>query len=112
MRALYARRRQRFVELRRDDLSEWMMVSENDCRMQLFGQFVQPFDDREIALSYGVNAQPVSANYHCDAPRHGLLLGYARLNERESLATVSALRQTFERLKPSVPALPAPADAK
>jgi DNA-binding transcriptional MocR family regulator len=91
-----------------------MLVSETDSGMQLLGQFVHAFDDRkvaEIALSYGVDAQPVSANYHCDPPRHGLLLGYARLNERESIATISALRQTFERLSPRVPAIPVPARA-
>jgi GntR family transcriptional regulator/MocR family aminotransferase len=83
-----------------------MMVSENDSGMQLFGRFVQPFNDRqvaEVALSYGVDAQPVSANYHSDPPRHGLLLGYARLNDRDSAAAVAALRRTFQDLEPKLP---------
>ena len=42
MRSLYARRQQRFVELCREQLSEWMMVAENDSGMQLFGEFVSP----------------------------------------------------------------------
>ena len=107
MRALYARRQERFVELCRQHLAEWMKVSENDSGMQLFGRFVQPFDDREVAavaLSYGVDAQPVSANYHSDAPQHGLLLGYAGLNDRQSLAAISALRSTFQRLESKIPA--------
>ncbi len=102
MRSLYARRQARFVQLCDEHLSAWMNVTENDAGMQLFGRFVQPFDDRkvaEIALSYGVDAQSVSANYHVDEPQHGLLLGYARLNERESEAAVAALRSTFERLQ-------------
>ncbi len=105
MRALYARRQEHFVGLCRDHLADWMMVSENDSGMQLFGQFLEPFDDREVAavaLSYGVDAQPVSANYHCDRPQHGLLLGYARLNERDCAAAVSALRRTFQTLEPQL----------
>ena len=49
MRALYARRQEHFVGLCRDHLADWMMVSENDSGMQLFGQFLEPFDDREVA---------------------------------------------------------------
>ncbi|MCR4282291.1 MAG: PLP-dependent aminotransferase family protein [Bauldia sp.] len=104
MRALYARRQERFVDLCREHLAEWMTVSENDSGMQLLGRFIRPFDDRrvaEMALSYGVDAQPVSANYVCDDPQHGLLLGYARLNDRESRAAIMALRKAFQTLEPA-----------
>ena len=109
MRALYSRRQERFVELCRQHLSEWIRVSQNDSGMQLFGRFVRPFDDREVAamaLSFGVDVQPVSANYHSDPPQHGLLLGYAGLNDRQSLAVISALRTTFQKMELKTPTAP------
>jgi GntR family transcriptional regulator / MocR family aminotransferase len=101
MRLLYASRQQQFIALCRAHLSDWMTVIENDSGIQLLGRFVQPLDDREVAklaVSFGVSAQPISANYFVDSPLHGLLLGYAGLNERQSVAAMRGLRQTFEAL--------------
>ena len=54
------------------------------------------------ALRHGVDVQPVSINYHHDTPEHGLLLGYAGLNARETLAAIMALRETFQGLEQPV----------
>lgn len=43
--------------------------------------------------------QPVSINYYRDRPRHGLLLGYAALDEAETLKAVTTLRATFEEIE-------------
>ncbi len=105
MRKLYERRQERFVGLCQEHLGRWMSVAANDSGMQLFGRFLMPFDDREVAavaLTYRVDAQPVSANYQCDPPQHGLLLGYAGLNDRQSLAAIGGLRSTFEKLEPAL----------
>jgi GntR family transcriptional regulator/MocR family aminotransferase len=101
MRSLYAHRQHNFVELCREHLADWMTVTETDSGIQLFGKFVQPFDDREVAaaaLALGVDAQPVSVNYYFDTPTHGLLLGYAGLDDDQCLIAVSTLRKSFERL--------------
>ena len=86
-----------------------MKVSPNDSGMQLLGRFILPFDDRAVAamaLSHGVDAQPVSANYQCDPPQHGLLLGYAGLSDRASRAAIAGLRETFKKLEARLPAAP------
>jgi GntR family transcriptional regulator/MocR family aminotransferase len=102
MRRLYARRQQQFVALCRQHLARWMTVAENDSGMQLLGRFVASFDDREVAaeaLRHGIDVQPVSINYHHDDPEHGLLLGFAGLTVRETLAAIVALRETFQVLE-------------
>jgi GntR family transcriptional regulator/MocR family aminotransferase len=42
--------------------------------------------------------QAISINYHSTAPEHGLLLGYAAMDERQILRAVLALRAAFIRL--------------
>jgi len=106
MRRLYARRQECFLDLSRRHLSEWLSVSENDSGMQLFGRFTVPFDDRKIAaaaLRQGVNVQPVSINYYRDPPDHGLLLGYAALDAKETLRAIFALQRAFREIAEEVP---------
>jgi DNA-binding transcriptional MocR family regulator len=43
--------------------------------------------------------QPVSIDYHCDAPEHGLLLGFAAISTAEAEKAVRALRKTFRELE-------------
>ena len=99
MRRLYVRRQTEFVKLCGRDLSAWMDVSENDAGMQILGWLKPPLDDREIAsaaLRFGIDVQPVSINYQCDAPRQGLLLGFAGLDDREMVRAVNGLRSAFQ----------------
>lgn len=99
MRSLYARRQAYLLGLCASQLGEWMEVSASDSGIQLLGRFRKPFDDRQVAQEaalHGIDAQPLSANFHCDEPQRGLLLGYARLAERESHAAVAGLRNLFQ----------------
>jgi GntR family transcriptional regulator/MocR family aminotransferase len=101
MRRLYARRQKLFLELCDRHLSRWLAVAENDAGMQLLGRFVRPFDDQEVAaaaLQRGVDVQPISINYQQHA-QHGLLLGFAGLDERATLAAIAALQNTFRDLE-------------
>jgi GntR family transcriptional regulator/MocR family aminotransferase len=108
MRRLYARRQALFLELSRTHLRHWIGVAENDSGLQLFGHFTRALDDCRIAsaaLHQGVNVQPVSINYHHDKASHGLLLGYAALDEREMIKAIDALRRAFLECDKNGPAL-------
>jgi GntR family transcriptional regulator/MocR family aminotransferase len=62
-----------------------------------------PLNDRAVAnaaLRYGVDVQPVSINYLSDAPRQGLLLGFAGLGDREVVRAVNGLRSAFQDFDP------------
>jgi len=102
MRRLYAARQAAFVALCRERLAPWLTVEENDSGMQVLARFVHPTDDcrfAEAALRHGVDVQPVSIDYHCDEPEHGLLLGYAAVNASQADKAISALRATFLALQ-------------
>jgi GntR family transcriptional regulator/MocR family aminotransferase len=101
MRRLYQRRQAGFVRLCDEHLSDWLTVAENDSGMQLLARFRRPFDDREVAaaaLREGLDVQANSINYFAGPPEHGLLLGYAALDDRQALRAVLALRAAFVRL--------------
>jgi GntR family transcriptional regulator / MocR family aminotransferase len=101
MRRLYARRQEAMVRLCREHLSRWIAVEENDSGLQLMARFVTPLDDLAVvaaALEEGLDVQAVSATYHAGEPEHGLLLGYAQLDERLMPRVVLALRAAFERM--------------
>ena len=51
------------------------------------------------ALRRGVDMQPVSINYRYQAPEHGLLLGFAALDEKAMNAAVSGLEAAFGDLE-------------
>lgn len=98
MRRLYAGRQKRFVELCKKHLSSWMSITENDSGMQVLAKFVKPLNDQTVAavaLKHGLDVQPISINFYKDPPEHGLLLGFARLDEREMAAAIRLLKATF-----------------
>jgi DNA-binding transcriptional MocR family regulator len=105
MRRLYARRQEHFLQTCRRHLSPWIEIEENDSGMQLLGRFTTPMNDRdvaEVAARRGLDLQAVSINYFSDSPLHGILFGYAALNQQETTKAIGALRVTFrdiERLK-------------
>jgi GntR family transcriptional regulator/MocR family aminotransferase len=102
MRRLYARRQAGFVTLCREHLGDWVTVSENDSGMQLLASFKQPLNDFDVvaaAVKEGLDVQAISINYHSTPPEHGLLLGYAAMDERQILRAVLALRAAFMRLE-------------
>jgi GntR family transcriptional regulator / MocR family aminotransferase len=105
MRRLYARRQEHFLQTCRRHLAPWIEIEENDSGMQLLGRFTTPMNDRDVAEAAarrGLDLQAVSINYFSDSPLHGILFGYAALNQQETTKAISALRVTFrdiERLK-------------
>jgi GntR family transcriptional regulator / MocR family aminotransferase len=104
-RRLYAYRQQHFVELCTKHLSKWLSVRKNAAGMQVMGRFRVPFDDRKVvvvARRHGLDLQPVSINFFADPPEHGLLLGFAGLDEGSAELAVKALRKTFEELEANI----------
>jgi GntR family transcriptional regulator / MocR family aminotransferase len=102
MRRLYAKRQDELVRLCQAELGRWLTIAENDAGMQLFARFAMSFDDGEVveaARKEGIDVHALSINYHSTSPEHGLLLGYAALDERTMRKAVRALRSTFERLE-------------
>ena len=102
MRRLYARRQANFVKLCEEHLGDWISVHENDSGMQLLGSFKRPFKDSDVvaaALREGLDVQGISINYHSTEPEHGLLLGYAAMDDRQILRAVLALRAAFMKLE-------------
>ena len=109
MRRLYAQRQEIFVALCRAHLSRWLNVMDTDAGMQILGSFIEPFNDREVqlaALAHGLDVQPISMNYHFDKPEHGLLLGYAGLDELQMKRMTLLLKNTFEDLEREAAKLP------
>lgn len=101
MRRLYARRQANFVRLCREHLGEWITIEENDSGMQLLAAFKRPLNDRDVvaaAVKEGLDVQGISINYHSTTPEHGLLLGYAAMDERQILRAILALRAAFMRI--------------
>jgi GntR family transcriptional regulator / MocR family aminotransferase len=102
MRRLYTRRQAMLIELCEDRLARWISVSANDTGMQLLARLRPSWDDRIVAaaaLRRGVDVQPVSINYRYQVPEHGLLLGFAALNEKAMSAAVSGLEEAFKELE-------------
>ena len=98
MRRLYARRQAMLVDLCEHRLAPWISVSANDTGMQLLARLRPSWDDRavaEAALRRGVDVQPVSINYKYQAAVHGLLLGFAALDEKAMSAAVAGLEAAF-----------------
>ena len=101
MRRLYARRQAHFVQLCQTHLRPWITISENDAGMQLLAEFTEPLKDEDVvaaALKQGLDVQGISINYHATPPEHGLLLGYAAMDERKILRAVLALKAAFMAL--------------
>lgn len=102
MRRLYARRQDHFLRACRRCLAPWILIEENDSGMQLLGQFTTPMIDRDVveaAAQRGLDLQAVSINYFSDLPLHGILFGYAALNEQETAKAIAALRETFRDIE-------------
>jgi len=102
MRRLYALRQAMLIELCEDRLARWISVSANDTGMQLLARLRLSWDDRIVAaaaLRRGVDVQPVSINYRYQVAEHGLLLGFAALDEKAMVAAVAGLEAAFRDLE-------------
>ena len=101
MRRLYARRQAMLVKLFEERLAPWISVSANDTGMQFFARLRAPWDDRTVAaaaLRRGVDVQPVSINYRYQVPEHGLLIGFAALDEKAMNVATASLQAAFTDL--------------
>lgn len=101
MRRLYARRQAMLIGLCEERLAPWLSISANDTGMQLFARLRPQWDDRivaEAALRRGVDVQPVSINYWHQTPEHGLLLGFAALDEKAMSVAMTRLQAAFTDL--------------
>jgi DNA-binding transcriptional MocR family regulator len=60
--------------------------------------------DRDVvdaAARRGLDLHALSINYFRDPPLHGILFGYAALNEQETTSALIALRETFREIEAS-----------
>jgi GntR family transcriptional regulator/MocR family aminotransferase len=101
MRRLYARRQRDFVAACRARLDRWLTVQEIDTGMQMIGRFREPLDDGDVhaaARRHGVDFSRLSMQYRHTKPDHGLMLGYAGVNEEQTQIGIERLRLAFEDL--------------
>ncbi|MGH7893524.1 MAG: PLP-dependent aminotransferase family protein [Candidatus Binatia bacterium] len=86
MRTLYARRQSRLVHAARRRLDGLLTIAPSDAGMHLVGTLAPGIDDVAVASAArvgGVSVRPLSVHYLGPRRRHGLLLGYAGVPERE-----------------------------
>lgn len=104
MRALYAERQARFLELAGQIVGPALELHPAEAGMHLIGWLAPGVDDRAVAAAAarrGVEAPPLSAFYRGRPPRPGLLLGYAGVGEAETRHGLErlalAIREVGER---------------
>jgi GntR family transcriptional regulator/MocR family aminotransferase len=103
MRRLYARRQTVFRELAQTHLKPWLEVPAANAGMQLIGWFREPMDDLAVfreAQDRGIDFSPLSAQYRHGSALHGMLLGYAGVDERQMVTGVGRLQDIFSLLVP------------
>jgi GntR family transcriptional regulator/MocR family aminotransferase len=101
MRRLYARRQREFIESCRARLNRWLTVNERDTGMQVIGRFTRPMDDGvvlNLALRRGVDFMRLSTQYRHGTPEHGLILGYAGVNQDQARVGIERLRTVFQKI--------------
>ncbi|MDR6294568.1 MULTISPECIES: rhizopine catabolism transcriptional regulator MocR [Inquilinus] len=98
MRRIYAVRRQLFRSLCQDQLGDWMTLSAGEAGIQMVGLLRDGLDDRRVAAAArarGVNLAPLSIQYRHGAPRQGLVLGYAGVDEPLTRRCMRLLQDAF-----------------
>ena len=100
MRRLYSQRRDRFLELVRGQLGDWLDPIDGRTGIQIAALLKAPSDDRKLveeAAAAGVNLAPLSLYYMGEPRYRGLLMGYAGVAEPEMDAAISVLRDVMLR---------------
>lgn len=98
MRALYAERQARFLELAAAIVGPDLELAPSEAGMHLVGWLPKGLDDRAVAAEaarLGVEAPPLSAHYRGRPPRPGLLLGYAGVGEAETRQGLALLARAI-----------------
>lgn len=99
MRLLYAERQATLVEAASRELSGLLDVRPADAGLHLIGWLPEGVDDvaaASLADARDVETIPLSRYYLQPAPRGGLVLGYAALNEEQIREGVSQLAQALQ----------------
>ncbi len=101
MRALYAARQAVLIDAIRHELGGYLTVDAAPAGLHLVGWLQAGFDDRAVATAaaqQGIEVVPISSYTLLPSIRHGLVMGYAMLNEGEIVAGVQALKRALKRL--------------
>lgn len=99
MRALYATRQQVLVDTIQRELAAYMMVDAAPAGLHLVGWLRDGLDDSAVAKAaevQGTEVAPISGYTLLPRVRHGLVLGYAMLNEEEIVGGVERLKRTLQ----------------
>ena len=94
MRRLYAARRQFFLDACEDHLRASLKMRRTASGIQLVGLLAPGLDDRAIAArarAEGVNVSPLSMQYRHGEGEHGLVMGFAAADERNTLRAIRKL---------------------
>jgi len=99
MRRLYARRRSLFMELTPRYLGDWLEPLKGESGLQTVWRLRGGIEDTAIAqaaLDASISATPLSIHYLHGSPEHGLILGFASVDERQTHLGLARLRSTFQ----------------
>jgi GntR family transcriptional regulator / MocR family aminotransferase len=101
MRRLYAERRDRFLDLLRGHLGEWLEPLDGRTGIQIASLLRDGIDDRKVvdaAARAGVNLAPLSLYYMGEPFYRGLLMGYAGVSEAEMESAFPILRKVMRQI--------------
>ncbi len=101
MKRLYARRRSLFMELVPHYLGDWMEPLKGGAGLQTVWRLAQGIDDRVVAgeaAEASISTTPLSIHYRHGSSEHGLILGYASVDEEHTHLGLACLRATFEKM--------------
>jgi len=104
MRRLYARRRSLFMDLTPHYLGEWLEPLKGESGLQTVWRLKGGIEDTAIAqaaLDASISATPLSIHYRHGSPEHGLILGFASADERQTHLGLKRLRSTFQSVAPA-----------
>lgn len=99
MRRLYSRRRECFLELCQEYISEWLQPIDDMTGIQIACLSKVPMNDvmlAEMAKSRGLSLAPLSIYYQTSTPVSGLVMGYAGIDETQMNKSFKVLRSLLQ----------------
>ncbi|HRW10584.1 MAG TPA: PLP-dependent aminotransferase family protein [Caldilineaceae bacterium] len=100
MRTLYAQRQQVLIEAIHEKLATYLTVDPTPAGLHLVGWLQKGMNDRvaaDAAGEAGVEVAPISGYTLVSDVRHGLVLGYAMLDEGKIVEGVEKLRRVLQK---------------
>ncbi|MCP5153223.1 MAG: PLP-dependent aminotransferase family protein [Ectothiorhodospiraceae bacterium] len=107
MRALYASRQRRFVELASARVGDWLDIRPTDAGMQIAATLRVAGDDRAVsaaAARRGLVAPPLSGLHLGPVTRSGLFLGYAGIDDARLESSLERLADALREVLGADPA--------